>query len=291
MAEPWDEDVLQTHADAFIFPSGHLDYPAGSVQLSEVESQGRYRFSDDPGPGPAVGYSLNVLSLRGRQTLLPSQLADVSLGGALPLGSIRDWSIGVSGAVGYAGDRPFATSTAWYGRADIVASHEIKPGTRFLLLLEYDGNRGILPDVPLPGIAYSSKVNEQLEYTLGYPTTSITWRPFKGIGLEANWYVPDSAGASIEYSLGEHWSIFLAFDAQDSLYHSSNLHGNRRIFFLEDRLEAGARWKLNDSINFVVAGGYAFARQFVRGFDEIDTNRISRLSDQPYLRLGFSASF
>ena len=291
LIEPWDEDAFQANGEALVFPSGRLSAAGSSVQLSEVESEGRWRFGGEDEHGPSVGYALNFLSLRGSQHLLPSQLADASIGGAMPLGRIGQWSLAASGAVGYAGDRPFANGRAWYGRATLLAGRQLKPGTQLLFLLEYDGNRGILPDVPLPEVAYRSKVNDQLEYVLGYPTTSVTWKPFTRLELDMNWYVPDSFDASAEFTLSEHWSVFGGFSARDFPYHVSQLSGNRRLFFLENRLEAGLKWKVNDAFNFSVAGGYAFDRRFYRGFDEFDLKSVSSLSDQPYLRVALNLSF
>ena len=291
LINPWDEDAFQTNGEAVLFESGRLRGAGSSVQLSEVESEGRWRFGGENDYGPSLGYALNFLSLRGSQRLVPGQLADASVGGAVPVSRVGQWSLAASAAVGYAGDRPFADGAAWYGRATLLASRQIRPGAQLIFLLEYDGNRGILPDVPLPEVAYRSKVSEQLEYVLGYPTTSVTWKPINHVDLDVNWYVPDSFDATAEYTLGEHWSVFGGFSARDFPYHVSQLHGDRRLFFLENRFEAGLKWKPGDALSFTLAGGYAFDRRFDRGFDEFDLKGVTALSSQPYLRVGLNLSF
>ena len=291
MVQPWDEDAFQSQADAFIFPAARLKPFGTSVQVSELESQGRWRFGGEDEHGPAVAYALNFLSLSQRKGLLPGQLTDISVGGAAPLGRVGDWSFAASAALGYAGDRPFATGTAWYGRASVLVGRTLRPGTQLLLLLEYDGNRGIIPDVPLPAVEYRSKVSDAFQYVVGYPTTAIIWNPTDRLEVDLNWYVPDSFDATAEYTLGQHWSVFGAFGARDLPFHASTLAGNRRIFFTETRFEVGIRYRLNDAFNVVLASGYAIDRRFWRGYDEIDLERIAALPDQPYLRVGLSLSF
>ena len=92
-------------------------------------------------------------------------------GADCPVGKAGDWIFAVGVAAGYAGASPFSEGNAWYGKATAVALRQFSESDALVLVLDYDGNRTLLPDVPLPGIAYTHRVSPSLFYVIGAPVT------------------------------------------------------------------------------------------------------------------------
>jgi hypothetical protein len=287
---PWYGDVFESQTDLFLFPSGHLTPGTGTAKLTEIDSQGRWRFNQED-RAPAMGYGLHVVALGSEQQAVPPILTDISGAGAMTLGSVSGWEIDAEAGAGYAGNHVFSDGAAWYGRGTILATHSFSADRELQFLVEYDGNRSTFPDAPLPGVEYRDKVNDQLSFILGYPTTSITFKPIEPLECTVNWYIPQSFDANLEYTITQHWSVVGTFAATDLPFHSTTLPSDRRLFFLQNRFEAAVRWTLSDSFNLLVAAGYAFDRRINSGWDERKLTPVASLSDQPYLRLTATISF
>lgn len=290
LISPWYGDVFESQTDLFLFPSGHLTPGTGTAKLTEVDSQGRWRFNQED-RAPAMGYGLHVIALGSEQQIVPPTLTDVSGGGAIPLGSIGGWDIDAEAGGGYAGNHVFSDGAAWYGRGTVLATHSFSADRELQFLVEYDGNRSTFPDVPLPGVEYRDKLNDWFSFIVGYPTTSVTFKPVAPLECTFNWYIPESFDANLEYTFSPHWSVVGTFAATDLPFHSTTLPSDRRLFFLQNRFEAAVRWTLGDSFNVLVAAGYGFDRRLSSGWDERKLMPIASLSDQPYLRLTVAISF
>src|SRR5438128_1861271 len=78
--------------------------------------------------------------------------------------------------------------------------------------LDYDGNRPILPDVPLPGVAYTKRVARDFFFVIGAPVTSIEWRPDDRLRVELVYTVPDRLDASLGYRFAKGFTVFGNFE-------------------------------------------------------------------------------
>lgn len=111
-----------------------------------------------------LGYDTFGLSLHDEKGRVPSSLTDSSIGFATPITKVEEWFVGIGAGVGYAGDRGLGNSDSWYGKGAVTVGREFADGSALAIWVEYDGNRVLFPDMPLPGIAYADKLGESFEY-------------------------------------------------------------------------------------------------------------------------------
>lgn len=275
--------------------AGHVKGTDEGVRLSFYESTGRVRIFPGSLTSPRVGWDFETIDIRGSSfDALPEQLTDVSAGVAFPVAKVDEWIFGLSLGVGYAGASAFGEGDAWYGKATAVAFRQFSDHDALLFVLDYDGNRTFLPDVPLPGIAYTSRLSPTLFYVVGIPLSSITWKPAKQFSLEAGWFAIESFHAAAGYEFTPHWSVFGSLDYRASAFSVDGLAGDDRLIFQQRRAEVGVRFAprhQRETLAFTAAAGYAWAQEFSVGFDSRKTDEVADISDEPYVRVGFEVKF
>ena len=109
--------------------------------------------------------------------------------------------------------------------------------------------------------------------------------------IDATWTVPTLFDVKASYALSEHWKVFLNYRDTINAFDEQDLPNDRSLFFEQSRVEAGVRWDINEGTGFFVAGGYAFRQRFTTGFDSRNLTTVEKISDEPYVRLGFEARF
>ena len=85
--------------------------------------------------------------------------------------------------------------------------------------------------------------------------------------------------------------MFCPLNSTANAFHVNTIEGNDRLMAFESRVELGLKGTINDTVSFVIAGGYAFDRKFETGWDSRDTDEIADVSDEPYVRVGIEARF
>ena len=65
-------------------------------------------------------------------------------------------SCGFTAGGGFAGDNAFTDGSAFYGLANVTAIHSLGDDRGYMLILDYNGNRSIFPDIPRPGSSTST---------------------------------------------------------------------------------------------------------------------------------------
>ena len=296
---PWDrvgDAEAGYEGSASVLAIGDTDLDVGDEELSfsEFESRGRIKLTDRPGPGPAIGFDLLYYDLDHDSDALPDRLADVSVAAAfgVPLGD-SSWEAGVVAGVGYAGTRPFADSDGIYFMGDLIFKRQIDDVSSFTFALNYDGNRSILPDVPLPAAYYARKLSEQLHVTVGLPYSSIRWTPTDRWSVTATasaFALPFVADVTVAYALADDLSLYGSFESRRPAFWLEDAD-NERIFFQQRRLEAGLRYGVRNGGTLIVAGGWAFDQEFETGWDVRDTDDVRELDDAPYLRVALDLAF
>ena len=296
LVEPFPKEQLIDTGGSWMYEdAGHVKGSDESIRLGIYESVGRVRLFPGNLASPRVGWELEYLDLRGGESdLLPGHLSDQSVGAAFPVGKINDWIFGVAFGVGYSGASPFGEGGAWYGQASAIAFRQFSESDGLVFVLDYDGNRTFLPDVPLPGVAYTRRVNPNLFYVVGLPLSSVTWKPFEKLSVEAGWLPIESFHAAVGYEFTPHWSAFGSMDYHSNAFRIDGLSGNDRLLFQHRRAEVGVRWgprRQRESVAFTAAVGYAWGQEFSIGFDSRETDEVADISDEPYVRLGFEVKF
>lgn len=264
---------------------------AGNSSLAEYASRGRVRLDDSHELNPVLGFDAFGLSLRDRSGRVPSGLTDSSIAFASPITEIDDWFVGMGAGAGYAGDRGLANSDAWYGKGAVTVGREFADGSALAIWVEYDGNRVLFPDVPLPGIAYADKIDESFEYVLGFPDSYFAWRPTETLEISIEWALPFTIDASIEQELGHGFSIVGSFVDQTHQFHAGRLRGIDRLMFNERRLEIGLYWSPDPRVRIGAIVGYAFDRDFSVGFDDRNADHLVGLPDRPVFSVQATIGF
>lgn len=297
MLLPWQEDQTAQVVGGVSYQDTETDGADFDLDLTRVESRGRFRL--DPGSDyePTLGYEYTYLDLNTSDPMLPSRLVDFSIAFGGQLGttdfglSYGDWRVGYTVGVGYAGDVPFHDGHAWYGLASVFAVQAIDRDTQWIVALQYDGNRTFLPDLPLPSVTYRARYNEQVTYALGFPFSSLTWKPDDRWTVMLRTALFISITARVEYEAADGWVFYGAFEREVDAFQLDGDNSRRRLIFSQQRLEAGLRVKLCENATLTAAVGYAFDQEFERGFDTRDTNTVRDLDDAVYVRFGVEVGF
>jgi len=81
------------------------------------------------------------------------------------------------------------------------------------------------------------------------------------------------------------------YDSRVDAFTLDDDRDNRRLFFSQKSIEVGVCWQACANARFILAGGYAFDREFEYGFDVRDLDNVRDVSAEPYLRAAVSVSF
>jgi hypothetical protein len=240
---------------------------------------------------PRIGFEYLMLDIDSDNGL-PEQLVDTSTAAGVALPDIAGFVGGLTVGVGYAGDGPFGDGNAWYGKATAAFGKKLDENTDLGIFLDYDGNRGFLPDVPLPGFAYRKRIDDKLILVAGVPLSSVEWTPDDRWKFELRWALIDSFDARITYKVAEQFNVFAALDTRRFAFHMDELEDtNDRLLFTQRRAELGVQWEPSKDTRLIAAGGYAFGQTFSAGWDFRDDDEITDLTDEPYVRVGLEMRF
>jgi hypothetical protein len=292
MVNPWPEEgKFQANADAYFFNSGHTDNgPDTGFQLSLFESSGRFRVQPGSLVSPRIGYDLTYLSIDSSDPALPDRLSDQAIAIGAPLAKIDEWVVAGIVGIGFAGEHAFK-GDGYYAKATLVVGKEIDENSSFGFGLDYDGNRSVYRDIPLPGFVYNRKISNTLALAAGVPVTSIHYKPNERLAIDLYWYLIDRFGVSVGYEVVDHWSLFAELTDRTETFQMDGLSGHDRLFFEQRTIEAGVRYKPSEHCRFIAAAGYAFKREFTTGWNVTDSDELADISDEPYLRVGFDVSY
>ncbi|MAE62539.1 MAG: hypothetical protein CMJ49_14425 [Planctomycetaceae bacterium] len=266
------------------------------VNISVYDVSGRARFDVTDPDSPRVGYAWHYIDVDTADPRLPDQLSDQSVAVGFGLFEHEGWKVGATLGAGYAGDNGFDDAEPWYAKANLIASRELDADSSMQLLLSYDGNRTIFPDLPLPGFVYNRRANDQLSYSIGVPFSQIVWTPTDKWRVTVSGAIPSSLwqfgfDADATYELVDDVHVFASIQHRMRAFSVDTLRHNKRLFFEQRRAEAGVRWSHESTLDVTFAGGYAFYQQFQTGFDSRDLHDSISLSDEPYVRVSVGIRF
>ncbi len=293
LVRPFAEgEAFELDASAAFQSTGEDDFGA-DLRVNVYEVSGRAREVREQSI-PRVGFDLAYLDIdsdSGDFIGLPDRLSDQSIAAGLALPDLGGFRGGFTVGVGYAGESPFGDANAWYGKALIAMGKKLDENTDLGIFLDYDGNRGFLPDVPLPGFAYRRRIDEKLILVAGLPLSSLEWTPDDCWKFEL-FLLIDSLDARVTYKVAENFNIFGSFDSRRFAFHTEELESsNDRLLFEERRAELGMQWEPRQDARLIFAGGYAFGQKFSTGWDFRDNDGLTDMSDEPYVRAGLETRF
>ena len=273
-----------------MFQAESEDDFGGDFQMNMYEASGRAREVREQSI-PRIGFDLAYLDIES-DIGLPERLTDQALGIGLALPDLYGFRGGFTVGVGYAGERPYGDANAWYGKATIAMGKKLDENTDLGVFLDYDGNRTFLPDVPLPGFAYRKRVEDRLILVAGVPLSSLEWTPDDRWKFEVFWTLVEAFDVRVTYTLTEGLNLFANYDTSSRAFHVDELEGeNERLLFAERRAELGVQWEPRDDVRLSIAGGMTFKQEFSTGWDLRESDEITDIGDEPYVRAGFEMRF
>ena len=252
------------------------------------DSVGRFRFVPAEQASPTVGYRYLTINFDTDSPLLPDTLDEVSVAGGTRLGQVAGGEVGVVAGAGYSGDNLFADANGVFGIGHVTWRRPLDGRSSLALTLDYNGNRALLPDVPLPGFAYERRVSERLAYVVGFPRSSLEARLAPRVTVAAAYEAPLTADAGVHWQIGPKLALTADYA---SFLNGFNLDGEprtERLFYRMQRAEVGVRYAEPDfvfkglSLDVAVVAGYAFDQRFGRSFDVRGLEATFGLEDVPY---------
>lgn len=289
---PWGEgEVFQSsNATAVMFDVG-VKSAARSLDLSITEHAGRVRLQPERERGLVFGHRLVVIRGDINPAFGDGVAIDQSVGLGMGVGEWRGWKIDVALGVGFSSTDGYSDADGFYGLADLVATRPIDAHSSWTLSLNYHGNRSVFPDVPLPGAAYSRRVNERLSFMVGVPISTVTWKPIDRLRVEARYLLPVSGELMVEYEVTQPVHVFVSLDNRVWPLHVDGGGRATRAFLSQRRVEGGARWSPTGRVEVIGAIGFAFDQELEAGFDLTDTTTTFKYTSEPYVRVGVNVSF
>ncbi len=292
VAVPWQPGKTLSATNYFIGFESESDGAGFDTDLSRGVSFGRFRNDPQDPAGLSFGWLYDHTQIDTADPVLPERLVSAAFAAGLGLGEIGDgWNVSVSVGGGFAGDLPFADEDAWYGVGSVVATKPLDQRTALTLIVDYDGSRAIWPDIPLPGIQYTIIESRSLRYSFGLPFSTLFYQPDDRWTFNVRYIIPIGGTAEVEFKIDDRWTAFGSYTSTTRGYHLDGDDDNRRLFFEQDRLEAGVRYAPADGWEWTFSGGWAFDQSFSRGFDVRDDVTVRELDDAAFLRLGLDFSF
>ncbi len=295
---PWPNNAAAVFTqDARIFGDSHVKGGDDHFQMSTLSFDGRLRFSRAAVPAPfslaglTLGYAAQYFNLNTTAPDLPQHLVDASVAAGEVLLDSPQWKITFVGGAEYAGSTIGGDPDAYYGRADLLGAYRIDPRRTLIVGLDYDGNRLFLPDVPLPIFAYAWRVNPTLHLTFGLPYVAVIWRPWPRFKLLGTYAVPYSGRAAVYYRLFDKVQLLADYAQDQDAFHLAHAPATQRLFFSQQRVEAGLAWRPLKSFRLEVAGGYAFGQEFQTGFDVRKLTTVAEIAPAPYARVDLAFGF
>jgi len=274
-----------------LWQSTESDGTGEDVDIFEARTVGRVRLPGDVRMPPAIGWRYETIRIDTDDTALPSRLEEFVAAVGTPVGQWDGWGLGVTAGVGFSGDQAFADEDAWYGVASFSARKKVGERSSWMVVVDYNGNRTFLPDIPIPAIAYQNAENLKFRYVIGIPFSSVYWEPDDHWYLDASYFPVFRGQAEIGYRINDAWTIAANYTSDTRAYHLDGDDENRRLFFEQQRLSIGAKWKPDRDLELGLAAGYAFGQEFSRGWDARDLDTVRELESAPFLSFALNWRF
>jgi hypothetical protein len=261
-----NERVRQQGTELKIFEERvGLSFPIWQNATDELSFSGSVRYQDlDTGDNPAI--------LPGAQVPLPGDLWEIKFGPTYRHKFDNGWIAGLNVSVGSSSNRPFHSMDEVTARA--TAFLRVPQGERnaWIFTLNYTNYSEYFSGFPVPGIDFLYSPNDNFTLLLGFPFTSLEWKPFEKLTLQITYIPVRTVIAKVTYEIFRPLRVYAGFDWDDDWYLRANRHDTGdRLFYYEKRLTGGIRFDLRH-VGFEVSGGYAFDRFYFEGDRYRDRN-------------------
>ena len=293
------KDLAETYDHPIFEVGGHVNSaPQGSneSQVNWWDSFGRVRLDRNNPDAPFIPYRVLTIDAGTDSRYIRSSMYEVDSGIGLHLGEHGGWNLGTVLGAGFSTTRGFVNANGVFGIGDFTAEHKLTNGDSLVLAVDYAGNGSLLPDIPLPGFAYIHN-SKMVDIMFGYPTSRVTYRPFRKLEITAAYQVPYSFDVDAEYRVVPHFGFYADtgnfFQGFVTAHQASTADGDitDRQFYQMRRAEFGMRFIFQPLVDASIGAGYAFDQGFSRGFDIRDLQPIGHIQNEPYLAIMLRGKF
>ncbi len=287
------EHIADTYDEPIFIYGGHVKGVANQdIDTLYYDSYGRVKIQkDSPNPDVYFGYRILSVGIDSNIQALPTGFNDISVVGAWRVGDINeDMSVSVMAGAGQANDNHFDNNHAYYAIGAATFTNKIDEKSRIHWGIGFEGNRMLLPDVPLPFVAYETEINDQLTLLVGTPRSKIVWKPFEKWTFEAKYFFPIDAGASVTYDITKQWKVFGLYD-QSFTGAFLNDQDDTRLFYQLRRAQAGLRFVKDESLDISGGLGWAFDQDYRTGWDIRNTGSVASPSDNVLFFIRLQGTF
>ncbi|WP_145075335.1 hypothetical protein [Poriferisphaera corsica] len=295
LLKPWSEETqVETVNGGFTI----FDNETGQeedISIAYISSSSRMKLDKYDQPKISVGYTANSLIVDSDVAGLPGGLNNYAVAMAYDIGQVSDdWRLGYTVGMGTANDGHFQNTDSYYAMGSFAGTYMIDEQRSLVVGLTYDGNRDILPDVPLPFVQFNHYVSPQLQYMLGF-YNRVNWQPNESFKLTAgSGLFPGGQiiGADVKASwlISERIETFVSFEQMTEGFYKDD-RDDRRLFYRFNAAKVGVNYTLENGVNIEGGVGYAFNQSFSEGFDVRTLDKIAKPDDHALLFLNVSAAF
>ena len=300
--QPWEPNVLAHTRDRLTYQAQTheqgVETPTGSDFKAQVfwwDSYGRVRIDRGNPDAVSFGYRYLTMTLDTNSPRLPDNLDDISLAAGLHLGTVAGGKASVVLGGGYSSDNLFGDPSAWYGVGHLLWDRPLDDNHSLVLSLDYNGNAGLLPDVPLPGFRFTHR-QPGLTLAVGFPQSSLHWEPLPKVSVDLTWAAPYVGGVEVAYHFTPTFSAVAGYSHQLDAFDVDGDPAGNRLFYETSQVELGLRYRNDETfwgmgIDADLVVGYSFDQEFHRGWDVRDLSPLASLSDAPYVGLVMRGRF
>lgn len=224
----------------------------------------------------------------------PDELWDIRLTPTYRHRFDNGWIAGASITFGSASDEPFNSvhELTARGFAFLRVPHQERNAWIFSLSYSnYQETLGI--NTPIPGVAYLYSPSDRLTLVIGFPFSSIEWKPIDKLTFQASYLPAREVHARLTYQLFRPLRIYAGFD-WDNEFHLRANRGDKddRLFYYDKTVRLGIRFDLRH-VGFEVVGGYTFDRFYFEGESYSDRRHGNRIEvdDGPFAVARISVRF
>ncbi len=294
MTKPWRADSPLDIGGGVSGFNTDLDGTTADLDLTFARFAGRVRPDRESDHAFTIGFDVIHLELDTADPLLPERLHSSAVAVGAKLGGFEafdhGWEWGATLGVGHASSNPFGDGDGWYALGSVFANTQLDEKSTLLVGVDFDGNRVVFPDLPLPSILYQTRYSETLTLALGFPVNQIVWTPDERWTIQAG-VAGIAFNARATYALQDNVRLFTSYGGDGEGFHVADDDSDRRLFYTAQKVEGGVELGVTEQTSLVIAGGFAFDQEFERGFDLRDTDTVRELDDAAYFRVGGRVDF
>ena len=291
LQEAWSgQDLAETHDHPVIETAGHVSNQSSDSQVFWWDSFGKVRFNRNDPDSPLIEYRLLTIGAGTEGSSIKATMDEIDAALGFHVGKLGDWDVAAMLGAGFSSTHPFVNSTGVFGIGHLTAEQAIDRQNSLLVSVDYQGNSGLLPDIPLPGFAWIHR-SKSFDALMGYPLSRIRWQMTQRLVFALQYNVPYSADADLEYRITRHLGLYAnaANFCQGFVLASGDI--TNRQFYQMRRVEAGVRFIRQPLIDASIGVGYAFDQEFSSGYDVQNLQPIGQISNEPYLALVVRGTF